>query len=271
MIKFFKKIRQRLLTENKFSKYLIYAVGEIVLVVFGILIALSINNWNVKKTQQKEIKEYAISLALDLEEDIEMTKTIMLHIKKINNRINKLSEYVNNNKINDLTNIDMLCLTWIKSNRPYKWNRATLEEIISSGSLRYINDNNLKKKIVEYDAFTHHLDEDFENDKAQSENATQLISYIVDINYPNIEELDKVLLDSNNPVADVNFYTTDAYQKAKDYNLKLITDDISKVKVAVSGFIRLKSNLRIRTEKELPDLINQAEELIGILKETYND
>ena len=46
MIKFFRKIRQRLLTENKFSKYLIYAIGEIILVVIGILIALQINNWN---------------------------------------------------------------------------------------------------------------------------------------------------------------------------------------------------------------------------------
>jgi hypothetical protein len=46
MIKFFRKIRQKMLTENKFSKYLLYAVGEIVLVVIGILIALSINNWN---------------------------------------------------------------------------------------------------------------------------------------------------------------------------------------------------------------------------------
>ena len=46
MIKFFRKIRQKLLAENKFSKYLIYAFGEIILVVIGILIALQINNWN---------------------------------------------------------------------------------------------------------------------------------------------------------------------------------------------------------------------------------
>ena len=46
MIKFFRKIRQRLLTENKFSKYLLYAIGEIILVVIGILIALQINNAN---------------------------------------------------------------------------------------------------------------------------------------------------------------------------------------------------------------------------------
>ncbi len=46
MINFFRKIRKQLLTQNKVSKYLLYAIGEIVLVVIGILIALSINNWN---------------------------------------------------------------------------------------------------------------------------------------------------------------------------------------------------------------------------------
>lgn len=55
MIKFFRKIRQSMLTENKFGKYLIYAIGEIVLVVIGILIALAINNWNTEKNNQ--IKE----------------------------------------------------------------------------------------------------------------------------------------------------------------------------------------------------------------------
>ena len=51
MIKFFRKIRQHLLSEKKFSRYLIYAVGEIVLVVIGILIALSINNQNEEKKE----------------------------------------------------------------------------------------------------------------------------------------------------------------------------------------------------------------------------
>jgi hypothetical protein len=46
VIKFFRKIRQQILTENKFSKYFLYAIGEIILVVIGILIALRINNWN---------------------------------------------------------------------------------------------------------------------------------------------------------------------------------------------------------------------------------
>lgn len=43
MIKFFRRIRQQLISENKFSRYLLYAVGEIILVVVGILIALQLN------------------------------------------------------------------------------------------------------------------------------------------------------------------------------------------------------------------------------------
>lgn len=65
MIKFFRKIRQQLLTENKFSKYLLYAIGEIVLVVIGILIALSINNWN--EEQKNRIEEKSLLLELRTE------------------------------------------------------------------------------------------------------------------------------------------------------------------------------------------------------------
>jgi len=70
MIKFFRKIRQRLLTENKFSKYLIYAIGEIILVVIGILIALQINNWNESNKERALVMTSLSSLKLNLKEDI---------------------------------------------------------------------------------------------------------------------------------------------------------------------------------------------------------
>ena len=70
MIKFFRKIRQQMLAESKFTQYLIYAVGEIVLVVVGIMIALSINNASeVDKLRQKEITlltEMQQNLTIDL-------------------------------------------------------------------------------------------------------------------------------------------------------------------------------------------------------------
>ena len=72
MIKFFRKIRQSLLAENKFSKYLIYAIGEIVLVVIGILIALQINNWKENRKnsifERKVIRELSVDVSEDLKE-----------------------------------------------------------------------------------------------------------------------------------------------------------------------------------------------------------
>ena len=56
MIKFFRQIRQNLLMENKTGKYLKYALGEILLVVIGILIALQLNTWNSERIQNKEIR-----------------------------------------------------------------------------------------------------------------------------------------------------------------------------------------------------------------------
>ncbi len=83
MIKFFRKIRQKMLTENKFSKYMIYAIGEIILVVIGILIALSINNWNEqRKTRISEIN-YIESIKIDLQGDAETINFIIESTKKI--------------------------------------------------------------------------------------------------------------------------------------------------------------------------------------------
>ena len=69
MIKFFRHIRQRLVIENRFSKYLLYAIGEIILVVIGILIALQINNWNEERKQDAIEIGYLKRLVNDLEKD----------------------------------------------------------------------------------------------------------------------------------------------------------------------------------------------------------
>tara|TARA_R110002051_G_scaffold146640_1_gene219355 strand:+ start:6406 stop:7191 length:786 start_codon:yes stop_codon:yes gene_type:complete len=85
MIKFFRKIRQRLLTDNKFSKYLLYAIGEIILVVLGILIALQINNWNEKRKDRlkeqvvlKKLQEDYQSNLLQLEEKMKTRDKIII-------------------------------------------------------------------------------------------------------------------------------------------------------------------------------------------------
>ncbi|WP_339614296.1 DUF6090 family protein [uncultured Winogradskyella sp.] len=69
MIKFFRKIRQNLLLENKTGKYFKYAIGEIILVVIGILIALQINNWNEQRKQNRNLRDVYSNLMLDIKSD----------------------------------------------------------------------------------------------------------------------------------------------------------------------------------------------------------
>jgi hypothetical protein len=71
MIKFFRKIRQNLLSEGQTGKYLKYAIGEIVLVVIGILIALGINSMNQERFKQKKIDSILVKIQNDLLQDLD--------------------------------------------------------------------------------------------------------------------------------------------------------------------------------------------------------
>jgi len=78
MIKFFRKIRQKLLSEKKFSKYLLYAIGEIVLVVVGILIALSINTWNEGNKRKSKERDLLLQMKRNLELDLNQDYPILV-------------------------------------------------------------------------------------------------------------------------------------------------------------------------------------------------
>ena len=89
MLRFFRQIRQRLLTNSKFSKYVLYAIGEIVLVVLGILIALQINNWNENRINSRREKVILNSLKSELiinlnELNTDYERTIEFHQATIN-------------------------------------------------------------------------------------------------------------------------------------------------------------------------------------------
>jgi len=77
MLKFFRRIRQQLLGEGKTGKYLKYAIGEIVLVVVGILIALSINNWNTNKNDVKKIEKYLSEVHNNIQSDTARIDTLV--------------------------------------------------------------------------------------------------------------------------------------------------------------------------------------------------
>ena len=140
MIKFFRKVRQKLLSENNFRKYLIYAIGEILLVVIGILIALQINNWN--ESRKDRIAEQAILRQLKSE--------FNSNLKQLDEKIG-IRSYMMNSAIQLLANIDNPSIRNIDSIEmhlaktiPYTTFDPILNDLATSGNLRLIKNDSLK-------------------------------------------------------------------------------------------------------------------------------
>jgi hypothetical protein len=148
MIKFFRKIRQKMLTENKFSKYFLYAIGEIVLVVIGILIALQINNANeIRKERDKEIISLS-NLKADLVSEIENTERFATYRYDKAVACSNLLNLAEPNTISDVqeyTNTYEKVFIW----NTYVPNNNTFKELLSSGNLRMIKNDTIKNKLLE--------------------------------------------------------------------------------------------------------------------------
>ncbi|NIK93620.1 hypothetical protein GZ212_15775 [Mangrovimonas sp. CR14] len=151
MIKFFRKIRQQLLSENKFSKYLIYAIGEIILVVIGILIALQINNSNeIRKSRKKEIS-YLQNIKEDLNINSEKINSL---IERRNNRIeiaHKLIGHIEGEPVLDWHKFNLEIIEIYTWERFYQHN-YTFQELISSGNLSYIQNDSIKTLLFDLES-----------------------------------------------------------------------------------------------------------------------
>jgi hypothetical protein len=160
MIKFFRKIRQNLIKENKTGKYFRYAIGEIILVVFGILIALQINNW-------KEEKKYRIveqSILNNLKEDFiknqQEIEVLIFANNKYHRNLNKFIEILKSSP--KKTNIQIPdTLTMVAIAAPtYIPTTSTIDVIISTGNIDLIKNEELKTLISRFKRELADLSED---------------------------------------------------------------------------------------------------------------
>ena len=155
MIKFFRKIRQRLLSENKFSKYLIYAIGEIVLVVIGIIIALQINNWNENRKNKITEADYYCRILDDLELN---EKLIDETSELISNKIRLCKELISD--LNKITNDRSLILNkFVVALRQdvFVPSNIAFEDITSSGQLKLLTDLKLKNRLIQHSTFLNNI------------------------------------------------------------------------------------------------------------------
>lgn len=159
MIKFFRHIRQRLLKENRLSKYLIYAIGEIILVVIGILIALQINSWHNDKQMKKLERKYLLEIRNSLEFDL---KDIQFNIDFNEGKLqsNKVILRYMKNEIDYSDTLKFHFGNLIFSTRTLP-NTSAYDHLKSRG-LEIISNDTLRQQITTLYSFRYHNIIDFE-------------------------------------------------------------------------------------------------------------
>jgi hypothetical protein len=168
MIKFFRKIRQNMIKENRVSKYVLYAIGEIILVVIGILIALQINNWNEDKKARKQEIKYLKNLQIDIQTELKNNDTIIAfraNKAKAGVRMLNYKKLESSQDIFEFEGTIQTIFWWttfIPTNNTYK-------ELISSGNLNDIKSDSIKnylleldKKYIAIDNAEHHMRSEFD-------------------------------------------------------------------------------------------------------------
>lgn len=151
MIHLFRKIRHKLLSESKFGRYLTYAIGEIILVVIGILIALSINNWNetrkIRSAEQEILQNLKVELLVN-QDRLEQIYTNQFKDIHAGDTLLKLFH-------TDITNVSISKLDSILANFEmtitFEASDGYITSLLASGNIDYIQNSAIKSFVGSFE------------------------------------------------------------------------------------------------------------------------
>ena len=245
MIPFFRKIRKTLADDNKPLKYLRYAIGEIALVVIGILIALQINNWNEDQKQINIKISYYKQLLIDFDQEKIMIEILNKELDKSISLFDNYMETYKDSTANEEDILSALSKNEIAFRYP-KFNTGTIETLQNTGEIKLLSPD-IRTKLINF--------------KKNSETRETLSRYNYD------KYLSRYFVASENGFNDLGirlkYQDNLRIQLESETNLaKLInTADIA-FKIKNFTEINLKTNLAAYTDEiaTLEELINQEME-----------
>ncbi|PJB18814.1 MAG: hypothetical protein CO117_06960 [Flavobacteriaceae bacterium CG_4_9_14_3_um_filter_33_16] len=152
MIKFFRNIRKKLIEQSKFRNYFFYAIGEILLVVIGILIALQVGTWNEQRKLDKQQQLYLMRLLQDNKSDLETFESEITRLEKNNQTTAKFCELIKDTRINDSLLVNSASDFVIYGSLYPRFNPslATFKDLSSTGNLSLIKDTGLRDSITSH-------------------------------------------------------------------------------------------------------------------------
>ena len=194
MIKFFRKIRQNLLSEGKTVKYLKYAVGEIVLVMIGILLALQVNNWNENRKLDNRRQEYYSQLLDDLNSDIIFIQSTIKDFSNYLKDYKAYTDYYNNDLLTPIQVHEQISKLPLIS-QPLTFNTSTIESLQNSGDIGLIQ-SDIRNRLIDLRRLQSLTIKRFEDTDNGKNDITQNISLLIGsttlperiINQPKISE-----------------------------------------------------------------------------------
>jgi len=149
MLRFFRTIRKKLIEQDNVRKYLLYAIGEILLVVIGILIALQVNNWNEERILINDEQRYLHDLISDLQQDSTALHILSIEAKKISRSKSIILDVMDNQR----TETDSLLTHFYNQWGAYNiFNpvTTTIDEMKSGDGLGVIQDTKLRRHLVSH-------------------------------------------------------------------------------------------------------------------------
>lgn len=149
-----------MVSENKISKYLIYAIGEIVLVVIGILIALYINNWNQERLQRVDELKSLEFLKAEFEGNLQKFEDIQMYQTSRFDAINYIL-------FSDLSTMNLAQIDSLHTLTLYSWTYnpsfSTYNSLVSSGKINQFSNDSLKIRLSDFKDLVADYTEDEEN------------------------------------------------------------------------------------------------------------
>ncbi len=157
MLRFFRVIREKLLLQGKVRAYLLYAVGEILLVVIGILIALQVNNWNEERRSEKEAGELLSSLHNEFQQNRALIGQSQKNLNGVIESGMQLMNLIGKSRAEMMNvNIDSLFFRLLPPT-DFTISNASVNNITQSGKLNLIQDQELINKIYEWETIMNYV------------------------------------------------------------------------------------------------------------------
>ena len=252
MIKFFRKIRQKLIEQKKVQNYFLYAIGEIVLVVIGILIALQINNNNESNKLRKQELKYLKNIKTDL----------IINIKELKSFINIRTESIKNAQtiiahfegkpILDYDEFNLLG-TQIYNWQKFTSNNNTFQELLNSGNLAIISNDSIKNTLLNIDALYKKLKSEEEHYRFDTEELIYKPLYeTMDLNPLVRNYLYTISSDKKGekPIVDAKYFEEYLKQTKLKNGFLMTTLEFSVMNEQMQGMLDMSEQLILLIDKE---------------------